>query len=453
MNWRMRLITKSTGPTGRTGVLCAWMLWGLSLVWTMNLGAEEARVVVISPHNEAIRQEFGRGYAVWHQRQWGEPAVVEWRDLGGSSDALRFVLSEYTHKPGGIDIDCFFGGGLEPFLLLANRGLAAEYVPASEILDGIPQNSQGIEVYDPAHHWYGAALSCFGILQSLRIQHTMGLPTVRTWDDLAQPAVLGWVGAGDPRNSGSMATMFETLLQAYGWEKGWVLLTRMGGNVRKFDRFSSTTAKDVTLGETAYAMAIDFYAFTQVAAAGRTNLAFTMPVDVTALVPDGIAILKGAPHLVEARRFVDFVLSDAGQKLWYLPKGHPEGAQRHSIERMPVRPALYRQYADVSNIQFSPFDLKQSFHFDGQLARKRAQIVAALVGCLLVDTHTELQAAWQAVIRRGLLPEEVARLGQAPLTSDEALALAAGPWDDASLRNHKKLEWQRWARDKYRSLR
>jgi len=45
----------------------------------------------------------------------------------------------------------------------------------------------------------------------------------------------------------------------------------MGGNVRKFDRISSTTAKDVTLGETAYGLAIDFYGFSQIAAAGRTN--------------------------------------------------------------------------------------------------------------------------------------------------------------------------------------
>jgi len=52
------------------------------------------------------------------------------------------------------------------------------------------------------------------------------------------------VGAGDPRNSGTMNVMFEAFLQFYGWERGWQILSQVGGNVRKFDRVSSTTAKD-----------------------------------------------------------------------------------------------------------------------------------------------------------------------------------------------------------------
>ena len=99
----------------------------------------------------------------------------------------------------------------------------------------------------------------------------MSLPRATRWEQLAQPQLRGWVGAGDPRNSGTMNSMFESFLQAYGWERGWQVLTAIAGNVRKFDRFSPITAKDVTLGETAYGFAIDFFAFSQIAAVGRTN--------------------------------------------------------------------------------------------------------------------------------------------------------------------------------------
>jgi ABC-type Fe3+ transport system substrate-binding protein len=412
----------------------------------------QGRVIVISPHNEAIRIEFARAYAEWYRAQYHEASEVEWRDVGGSTDALRFVLSEFTRKPDGIGIDCFFGGGIEPGLMLSDRGYCAVYDPGAAILDGIPQNWKGVDIYDAGHRWYGAALSSFGILQNKRVQKLVGLPAVLRWDQLADPALLGWVGVGDPRNSGTMNTMFETLLQAYGWERGWELLARVGGNARQFDRFSSTTAKDVTLGETACAPAIDFYAFTQIAAAGRNELAFALPEDVAGIVPDGLVLLKGAPHVVEARRFMDFVLSEAGQKLWYLPKGHPGGARQFSIERMPVRPDLYKRYHDVSNIEYSPFDLRQTFKFNGNLARARGDVVAALAGALLVDTQPELRAAWRAVIRRGCQTGEMARLGQTPLSAQEALEMAGGPWKEPAFRNRKKIEWQQWALEKYRSL-
>ena len=205
-------------------------------------------------------------------------------------------------------------------------------------MSAIPQSFNGIEVYDAGHAWYGAALSSFGILQNKLVQQRMELPFVTRWEQLAQPELRGWVGVGDPRNSGTMINMFEAFLQAYGWERGWHLLTEIAGNARKFDRISSTTAKDVTLGETAYAFAIDFYAFAQIAVAGRSNMTFALPRDFTAISPDGIAILKGAPNPAVAQHFIDFILSEDGQKLWFLPRGCSEGPQKYSIERMPVRP-------------------------------------------------------------------------------------------------------------------
>src|SRR5437764_1368927 len=235
------------------------------------------RIIVITPHLDAIRVEFGRAFTEWHLRKYGEKAEADFRQVGGTSDALRFVLSEFAQKPAGIGVDCFWGGGEEPFLVLADKKLSLRYDPPAEILAGIPESINGVEVYDPNKTWYGAALSSFGILQNLRVQEIVKLPRVLKWEDLARPELFGWVGVGDPRNSGTMNVMFEAFLQFYGWERGWQILSRIGGNVRRFDRNSSTTAKDVTLGETAYAFAIDFYGFAQVAIGGRTNLTFVLP--------------------------------------------------------------------------------------------------------------------------------------------------------------------------------
>jgi hypothetical protein len=156
--------------------------------------------------------------------------------------------------------------------------------------------------------------------------------------------------------------------------------------------------------------------------------------------------------LETAQRFVDFVLSEPGQKLWFIKRGLPGGTQIHSIERMSIRPDFYRRFRTQSNIRQSPFDLKQSFRYDGQLARRRSDVVAALVGALLVDTHPELQKAWRSVLDRGGRAGDIERLGHPALSGDEALRLAEGEWKDTAARIRIKLDWQRWARDKYRQL-
>jgi iron(III) transport system substrate-binding protein len=424
----------------------------LGLLLSFEVVADVPRVIVITPHVDAIRYEFGRGFARWHSEKFHQPAEVEWLMLGGTSDALRFVLSEFSRKPEGIGVDIFFGGGQEPFLVLADKKLSFAYTPPPEVLDGIPQEVGGMDVYDRNHMWYGAALSSFGILQNTRIQRVLHLPSVTRWQDLTDPRLYDWVGAGDPRNSATMNVMFEAFLQFYGWDKGWEVLTQIGGNTRLFDRVSSTTAKDVTLGETACGFAIDFYGFSQVAVAGKSNMMFVLPQDFTAINPDGIAILKGATNLITAQRFIDFVLSETGQKLWFLPQGHPEGPKRYSVERMSVRPDLYKRYKGVSNIQFSPFDLKQSFLYDARLSRERREVVAALVGALLVDTHDDLRAAWRRVIARKLPPEALRELGRPPLGQTEALELARGAWKKPAVRTRMKNDWQNWAEEKYRRI-
>jgi hypothetical protein len=118
-----------------------------------------------------------------------------------------------------------------------------------------------------------------------------------------------------------------------------------------------------------------------------------------------------------------------------------------------VRPDFYERFAAESNIQFSPFKLKQSFIYDAALGRDRREVVAALVGALLVDTHDDLKKTWKTLAAAGLPPDKLRELGQMPLTAEAALSLAKTEWRDAAVRNAKKTEWQTWAREKYRRLR
>src|SRR5258706_3408712 len=150
------------------------------LVFVLSLHAGP-RVVIITPHVDAIRNEFSRGFAEWHRQQFGEAAEVDWRTVGGTSDSLKFVQSEFTRKPGGIGIAIFFGGGQEPYLILTDKKLAASYRPPASVLDAIPRTLGGMEIYDADFHWFSAALSSFGILQNTRVQRLAGSPQAPRW--------------------------------------------------------------------------------------------------------------------------------------------------------------------------------------------------------------------------------------------------------------------------------
>jgi len=427
-----------------------WLIGCLAVAATPSFAAE--KLVVISPHWDGAKIEFERAFSEWHRARHGEGVEVDWRDVGGTSDIIRFIRSEFKQRPGGIGIDLLFGGGIDPFLELQKEGAFASYRPSDAILTNIPPTIGGIPVYDRGYEWFGAALASFGILENKRVVQRMGLPAVQSWPDLGDPKLFSWVGSGDPRNSGSVHMMYEIILQGYGWEKGWEVITKMAGNVRAYDKASSQTAKNASLGDVAYALAIDFYALTQVAEAGAENMEFILPRGIVVVNPDCIAMLRGAPNRAVAERFLDFVLSEDGQKLWLLPRGYPGGAQRFSIERMGVLPQLYERYRNVTLVKTNPFALDINFQYDPGKGGARWSLLNGLLGSTLIDVHPELTAAWRALARRGMPGEEMQRFCQPPLREDEAMSLAAGKWNNAGFRNRQQIEWQKWAAKKFREI-
>lgn len=53
-------------------------------------------LVVISPHNEAIRQEFDLAFGAWHLKHYGSPVKIDWRMIGGTTEIMRYLAAEYT---------------------------------------------------------------------------------------------------------------------------------------------------------------------------------------------------------------------------------------------------------------------------------------------------------------------------------------------------------------------
>ena len=409
-------------------------------------------LVIISPHSQSIRREFERAFSEWLATNHGRSARIEWTDVGGTMQAIAYVADQFQQTPSGIGIDLFFGGGVDPFLHLKPKGFLHRCSIPAEVLDRIPQTYAGMEIYDADHYWFGACLAGFGLFYNKKVLDFLDLPEPQTWQDLGRPRYYTWISSGDPRLSGSMHMVYEIILQAYGWEEGWATVMRIGANCRRFTRQASEVQWEVSAGEAACGMAIDTYALPAVARVGSDRMGFRLPDGLTVVNPDGIGVLKGAPHVETAELFVEFVLSEAGQKLWILKPGTPGGPHVYALHRLPVIPGLVRKYSETSAVSLNPFEFEGGVDFDPEKKNVRWRILNDLFGARIIDTHSELSRAWR---RLRHLPEDHPdrrRLLRPPISEREMLELAGQRWNDPYFRAETVSGWSAEARELYRTL-
>lgn len=424
----------------------------LLAVMVCGAAAAQETLRIVSPHPPALRDEFDTGFKAWLLEEHGLEADIEWMDQGGTSNIVRFINSEFRRSPEGINVDVFFGGGTDSYIQFTRDGLLETYEVPADILDAVQPDIFGVPIVDPGRQWYGVALAGFGIMHNKLLAKRFRLPEVLTWEDLTNPGLQGRIATADPRNSGSAHMVYEIILQAYGWDKGWQVLQEMGANVKAFTRGASDVPNEVALGNVLYGPVIDFYAYAQISRTGEDKLGYVTPDGLSVINADPIGILKGAPRLELAQRFIDFCLTTRAQKLLMLPMGHPDGPKTDNLARASVIPALYDEVGDDSIVGENPFALKNTVKYDADKGGKRWSLVNDLYGTLIIDSHRDLTAAWKSIGKSGS-DEARATLGQMPLTEAEATELAPG-WgtaDNALVRKGTISEWREFARDKYRA--
>jgi len=179
----------------------------------------------------------------------------------------------------------------------------------------------------------------------------------------------------------------EIILQYYGWEQGWSILSKIGGNTGEYTERSGFVAPLVGQGEYGIAPIIDFYGFAQVAALGPVKVDFFYPpsgaeVKHTVINPDSAGILKSAPHPETAKLFMEFILGYKGQKMLF----------KDPINRLPIRQDVY---AESPAGYFNPFETTMTLMtYNDTLSTLRWDVVNSLYDTQLVIRRAELSGAW-----------------------------------------------------------
>jgi ABC-type Fe3+ transport system substrate-binding protein len=435
-------------------------------------------LVVISPHDQAIRWEFTHAF-VRAMAARGRSVQIDWRTPGGAGEIARVLASDYTagfevywtqalRRPWsplvastfalpcpreapcdplaaqahqtfldsnvGCGIDVLFGaGGVDA----AAHALAGRLVSVGierrhpEIFGdgGVPPSLGGEPYRDSEGRWFGTNLSGFGICYNGDGLARLKIATPPdSWSALADPKYFGQLALADPSKSGSALKAFEMLIQeqlslahqesgdkepprplddpavARGWVTAMRLIQRIAANARYFSDAASSIPVDVAMGNAAAGMCLDSYGKFEsevtddIGARGR--MGFVLPRSGTSVGADSIGILRGAPHPELAAEFVEFVLSEAGQKLWSFRRGAPGGPERRALHRLPILPALYdeRYEAFRSDPATLPYAQRARFVYHGAWTEPIFRDIAFVIRVMCVDPSPELGDAFGALI-------------------------------------------------------
>jgi iron(III) transport system substrate-binding protein len=138
------------------------------------------------------------------------------------------------------------------------------------------------------------------------------LPPPKTWNDLLNPIYRGNVVHTLPYASGTMHETIEILIQAFGEQEAWRYLRLLAAQLARFSTGSTDTTQLVARGEVPIGIAQP-----QMNAMAARKDGF--PVrdllpEKTILVPEAVALLKGAPNEAVGKIFLDWLFSMEGQK-------------------------------------------------------------------------------------------------------------------------------------------
>lgn len=263
-------------------------------------------VVVYSPHDA---DPLNAGVNMFMEKY---PDIQVEVVAAGTGELLNRIAAEAENPIA----DVLWGGGADS--LAAFKEYFQPYVCANDdVID---------EAYkDPDDLWIGESPLPMVIFYNKELLAKDGLDAPKSWEDLTDPKWEGKIAYCLPSKSGSAYTQLCTMLLAHGGkEDGWDFIKKLYANLDgKMVDSSGKCHKMVKDGEFYVGLTIEKSA---VQYEGDDTVGFCYPEDGTSAVPDGVALVKGAPNEANAKLFIDFVTSKECQE-----------AQNKDFGRRPAR--------------------------------------------------------------------------------------------------------------------
>jgi ABC-type Fe3+ transport system substrate-binding protein len=294
-----------------------WKFIGISLALALaapgpaTAQAIEDELVLITPVAKTLTDPALADFVKYAKEKWN--ITVKASALAAGTPVAYGRILEWKGRP---EVDIFWGGESALFDKLAQQNLLVPHDLPKDVVDAVPATigkPKPIYLKDPKGYWIGTVLEPYGLVYHPKVLARLGVPEPKDWDDLLHPKLKGHVAQCAPSRSSSSHATYEVLLQRDGDEKGWAWLKRLAANTGMFTARSRDVPSVVARGEFAAGFAVPSYMAFEDRLAGF-DIKFVAPKTAW-ITPEPIAILAGAKHPKAARAFIEFMLSERGQKV------------------------------------------------------------------------------------------------------------------------------------------
>ena len=200
-----------------------------------------------------------------------------------------------------------YGGSADGYIQAKGEGLLEKYLSPQST--AIPSTMK-----DPAGYWTGIYIGYIGFVSNKKMLDAKGIPTPNSWDDLLRPGLKGQVVLANPGTAGAAYTMLATLVQLNGEEAAMQYMKKVHAQVTGYQKSAVTAAQMVGKGEATVGVAFlqDGIRFQE---QGMKDIVISTPQEGTGYEIGAVAIVKGGPEQLAARKFVDWALSKKTQEI------------------------------------------------------------------------------------------------------------------------------------------
>lgn len=340
----------------------------------------ESDLVLITPVARTLTDPALADFAKYAKERWN--INVKTAALAAGTPVAYGRIVEWKGRP---DADIFWGGESALFDKLAEQKLLAKLNLPKGVVDSIPDSigkPKPIPLKDPNGFWIGTVLEPYGLVYHPKLLAKLGVPEPKDWDDLLHPKLKGHVVQCAPTRSSSSHATYEVILQRDGDAKGWDWLKRLAANTGIFTARSRDVPSVVARGEFAAGFAVPSYMAFEDRLAGY-ELKFVAPKTAW-ITPEPIGILAGAKNPKAAAAFIEYMLSERGQRMAMergvfpiTPKYRVQGAPGSQAELAVEFTGGMRSYFDREVVNIYDDDVAQKrYEAVNQQFRKDIESVA-----------------------------------------------------------------------------
>jgi iron(III) transport system substrate-binding protein len=344
-------------------------------------GAIESELALITPVSKFIHDAALKAFAEYAKEKWN--VVVKVSAIPAGTPVAYGRIVEWKGKP---EADIFWGGESALFEKLAEQKLLAKLDLDKALVEQIPPaigKPKPIPLKDKDGYWIGTALEPYGLVYHPKRIQRLGIAEPKEWDDLLNPKLRGEVAQCAPTRSSSSNATYEVILSMHGDDKGWDWLKKLAQNTGHFTARSRDVPTVVAKGEYSAGFAVPSYMAFEEKLAGF-DLKFVAPKNAF-VTPEPMAILAGGRNPRAARAFIEFLLTERGQKVFMerglfpiTPKYKVQGAPGSTAEMAVEFTGGVRSYfdRDVANV------------YDEAVAAKRSE-------ALKTRFRSDIESVWK----------------------------------------------------------